>query len=128
MPTPSPRACRPARRSTSHRLPTRSYPVVRELDEPECGLRTPFQRDRDRIDPLQGVQAAEGEDAGLCATERRPLPHTAHAHARGHAGSLATVARALALNEDLVEAIGLGHDMGHPPFGHIGEEALDDSV
>ena len=36
-----------------------------------------------------------------------------------------TVARALALNEDLVEAIGLGHDLGHPPFGHIGEEALD---
>jgi dGTPase len=36
-----------------------------------------------------------------------------------------TVARALALNEDLVEAIGLGHDLGHPPFGHVGEEALD---
>ena len=36
-----------------------------------------------------------------------------------------TVARALALNEDLVEAIGLGHDLGHPPFGHLGEEVLD---
>ena len=36
-----------------------------------------------------------------------------------------TVARALRLNEDLVEAIGLGHDLGHPPFGHIGEEVLD---
>ena len=39
-----------------------------------------------------------------------------------------TVARALALNEDLVEAIGLGHDLGHPPFGHIGEEALDNCL
>ena len=36
-----------------------------------------------------------------------------------------TVARALALNEDLIEAIGLGHDLGHPPFGHIGEDVLD---
>ncbi len=39
-----------------------------------------------------------------------------------------TVARALSLNEDLVEAIGLGHDLGHPPFGHIGEEALDNCL
>ncbi len=39
-----------------------------------------------------------------------------------------TVARALALNEDLTEAIGLGHDLGHPPFGHIGEEVLDEEL
>ena len=39
-----------------------------------------------------------------------------------------TVARALGLNEDLTEAIGLGHDLGHPPFGHIGEEALDEAL
>jgi len=39
-----------------------------------------------------------------------------------------TVARALRLNEDLVEAIGLGHDLGHPPFGHIGEEVLDNCL
>ncbi len=39
-----------------------------------------------------------------------------------------TVARALRLNEDLVEAIGLGHDLGHPPFGHIGEEVLDECL
>jgi dGTPase len=54
---------------------------------------------------------------------RTRLTHTLEA-----AGISRTVARALALNEDLTEAIGLGHDLGHPPFGHIGEEALDDAL
>ena len=43
-------------------------------------------------------------------------------------GIARVVARALALNEDLTEAIGLGHDMGHPPFGHAGEAALDEAL
>ena len=54
---------------------------------------------------------------------RTRLTHTLEA-----CGIARTVARALALNEDLTEAIGLGHDLGHPPFGHIGEQALDEAL
>ena len=54
---------------------------------------------------------------------RTRLTHTLEASAISR-----TVARALGLNEDLTEAIGLGHDLGHPPFGHIGEEVLDEAL
>ena len=74
--------------------------------------------------PLQGVPPAEGQDAGLHRPRRRPL-RTRMTHTLETTGIARGVARALRLNEDLVEAIGLGHDMGHPPFGHAGEEALD---
>ena len=73
---------------------------------------------------LEGVPPAQAQDAGLRRAGRRPLPHAAHPHA-GDDADRRTVARALRLNEDLTEAIGLGHDLGHPPFGHIGEEVLD---
>ena len=105
-------------------LATRSYPAARVHPESDCGLRTPFQRDRDRIVHCKAFRRLDAQDPGVRGPDRRPLPHPAHAHARGHTG-VADGGRALALNEDLVEAIGLGHDLGHPPFGHIGEEALD---
>src|SRR2546427_9515982 len=109
-------------------LAVRSYePRGRLQEEAECRLRTPFQRDRDRILPSKAFRRLKGKTQVFIDPAgdhyRTRMTHTLEttAIARG-------VARALRLNEDLVEAIGLGHDMGHPPFGHAGEEALDQAL
>jgi dGTPase len=108
-------------------LATPSYPVERERAEEECGLRTPFQRDRDRIVHSKAFRRLKHKTQVFVAPEgdhyRTRLTHTLEVTQVSR-----TVARALRLNEDLVEAIGLGHDLGHPPFGHIGEAALDDCL
>jgi dGTPase len=105
-------------------LATRSYPADRLYPEPDCGLRTPFQRDRDRIVHCKAFRRLKYKTQVFVAPTgdhyRTRLTHTLEVTQISR-----TVARALSLNEDLVEAIGLGHDLGHPPFGHIGEEALD---
>jgi dGTPase len=105
-------------------LATRSYPADRLRPEPDCGLRTPFQRDRDRIVHSKAFRRLTHKTQVFVAPTgdhyRTRLTHTLEVTQVSR-----TVARALRLNEDLVEAIGLGHDLGHPPFGHIGEEALD---
>jgi dGTPase len=105
-------------------LAARSYPARRAQAEEDCGLRTPFQRDRDRIVHCKAFRRLTHKTqvfvAPLGDHYRTRLTHTLEVTTISR-----TVARALALNEDLVEAIGLGHDLGHPPFGHIGEEALD---
>ena len=105
-------------------LAARSYPAQRELAEPDCGLRTPFQRDRDRIVHCKAFRRLKHKTQVFVAPEgdhyRTRLTHTLEVTQISR-----TVARALRLNEDLVEAIGLGHDLGHAPFGHIGEEVLD---
>jgi dGTPase len=105
-------------------LAARSYPAVRAQPEDDCGLRTPFQRDRDRIVHCKAFRRLTHKTqvfvAPLGDHYRTRLTHTLEVTTISR-----TVARALGLNEDLVEAIGLGHDLGHPPFGHIGEEALD---
>ena len=105
-------------------LATRSYPARRERDESVCGLRTPFQRDRDRIVHCKAFRRLKDKTQVFVAPSgdhyRTRLTHTLEVTQVSR-----TVARALALNEDLVEAIGLGHDLGHTPFGHVGEEALD---
>ena len=105
-------------------LATRSYPVRRRGAEEPCRLRTPFQRDRDRIVHSKSFRRLKHKTQVFIAPEgdhyRTRLTHTLEA-----SGISRTVARALRLNEDLTEAIGLGHDLGHPPFGHAGEEALD---
>jgi dGTPase len=106
----------------------RSYETRGRLrSEQECRLRTPFQRDRDRILHSKPFRRLKGKTQVFIDPAgdhyRTRMTHTLEttAIARG-------VARALRLNEDLVEAIGLGHDTGHPPFGHAGEEALDECV
>ena len=109
-------------------LATRSYPAVRRRsEEPDSPVRTPFQRDRDRIAHSKAFRRLKHKTQVFIAPEgdhyRTRLTHTLETCFIAR-----TVARALALNEDLTEAIGLGHDLGHPPFGHIGEEALDQAL
>jgi dGTPase len=103
---------------------TRSYPAQRERPEQDCGLRTPFQRDRDRIVHSKAFRRLKHKTQVFVAPEgdhyRTRLTHTLEVTQVSR-----TVARALGLNEDLTEAIGLGHDLGHPPFGHIGEDLID---
>ena len=105
-------------------LATPSYPARRREPEPESPVRTPFQRDRDRIAHSKAFRRLKHKTQVFVAPEgdhyRTRLTHTLETCFIAR-----TVARALALNEDLTEAIGLGHDLGHPPFGHIGEEVLD---
>src|SRR5467141_1431838 len=101
-----------------------SYPAKRDLPEPDSPLRTPFQRDRDRIVHSKAFRRLKHKTQVFVAPAgdhyRTRLTHTLEVTQVSR-----TVARALALNEDLVEAIGLGHDLGHTPFGHIGEDVLD---
>jgi dGTPase len=91
--------------------------------EEECSVRTPFQRDRDRIVHSKAFRRLKGKTQVFIDPAgdhyRTRMTHTLETTAVGR-----VVARALGLNEDLVEAIGLGHDMGHTPFGHAGEQAL----
>jgi dGTPase len=105
-------------------LAARSYPPLRARGEEDCTLRTPFQRDRDRIVHCKAFRRLTHKTQVFVAPRgdhyRTRLTHTLEVTSISR-----TVARALRLNEDLVEAIGLGHDLGHPPFGHIGEEVLD---
>jgi dGTPase len=106
---------------------TRSYPAQRQRVEPDSPLRTGFQRDRDRIVHSKSFRRLKHKTQVFVAPEgdhyRTRLTHTLEA-----CGIARTVARALRLNEDLTEAIGLGHDLGHPPFGHAGEETLDEAL
>ena len=102
----------------------RSYPARRAVPEEDSPMRTPFQRDRDRIVHSKAFRRLKHKTQVFISPEgdhyRTRLTHTLEA-----AGIARTVARALALNEDLTEAIALGHDLGHPPFGHVGESVLD---
>ena len=95
--------------------------------EEESAVRTPFQRDRDRIVHSKPFRRLKGKTQVFIDPAgdhyRTRMTHTLETSAISR-----VVARALALNEDLVEAIGLGHDMGHTPFGHAGEDALDEAV
>src|ERR1700684_3532938 len=108
-------------------LAARSYPPRRARVEDDCSLRTPFQRDRDRIVHSKAFRRLTHKTQVFVAPQgdhyRTRLTHTLEVTTISR-----TVARALRLNEDLVEAIGLGHALGHPPFGHIGEEVLDECV
>jgi dGTPase len=99
----------------------------RERAEEPCGVRTEFQRDRDRIVHSKPFRRLKGKTQVFIDPDgdhfRTRMTHTLETTAISR-----VVARALRLNEDLTEAIGLGHDMGHTPFGHAGEDALDDAL
>lgn len=96
----------------------------RVLPEPECEIRTCFQRDVDRITHSKSFRRLRHKTQVFLQPEgdhyRTRLTHTLEVTRLAR-----TVARALMLNEDLVEAAGLGHDLGHTPFGHAGERALN---
>jgi dGTPase len=103
----------------------RSYETRgRERPETECGVRTPFQRDRDRILHSKPFRRLKGKTQ-VFIDPAGDHYRTRMTHTLETTGIARVVARALRLNEDLTEAIGLGHDMGHPAFGHAGEAALD---
>ncbi len=97
--------------------------VGRLREEPPCPMRTDFQRDRDRIIHCKAFRRLKNKTQVFFSPEgdhyRTRLTHTLNVSqvARG-------IARALSLNEDLTEAIALGHDLGHTPFGHSGERIL----
>lgn len=97
----------------------------RKVEEPKCFIRTEFQRDKDRIIYSKAFRRLKHKTQVFISPEgdhyRTRLTHTLEVSQIAR-----TVARALRLNEDLTEAIALGHDLGHTPFGHIGERVLND--
>ncbi len=97
----------------------------RKRYEEQCDIRTDFQRDRDRIIHCKAFRRLKDKTQVFLSPEgdhyRTRLTHTLEV-----AQNARTIARALMLNEDLTEAIALGHDLGHTPFGHAGERALDE--
>ena len=99
----------------------------RERAEAPCQIRTAFQRDRDRIVHSKSFRRLKHKTQVFLAPAgdhyRTRLTHTLEVSQLAR-----TIARALRLNEDLTEAISLGHDLGHTPFGHAGEEVLHSIV
>lgn len=97
----------------------------RKKEEEECDIRPVFQRDRDRILHCKAFRRLKQKTQVFLLPKgdhyRTRLTHTLEVSQNAR-----TVAKALRLNEDLVEAIALGHDLGHTPFGHAGERALND--
>ncbi len=97
----------------------------RDIPEDECDIRTVYQRDRDRILHCKSFRRLKHKTQVFLSPEgdhyRTRLTHTLEVAQIGR-----TIARALRLNEDLTEAIALGHDLGHTPFGHAGERVLNE--
>jgi dGTPase len=93
-------------------------------EEPSCGMRTEFQRDRDRIIYSKSFLRLKNKTQVFFAPDgdhyMSRLTHTLDVSQIAR-----SLARCLSLNEDLTEAIALGHDLGHTPFGHVGERVLD---
>ena len=99
--------------------------IGRDREEPQCDIRPVFQRDRDRILHCKAFRRLKHKTQVFLSPKgdhyRTRLTHTLEVSQNAR-----TIAKALRLNEDLVEAIALGHDIGHVPFGHVGEAILND--
>lgn len=97
----------------------------REREEPQCDIRTVYQRDRDRIIHSKSFRRLKQKTQVFLIPEgdhyRTRMTHTLEVSQLAR-----TIAKALRLNEDLTDAIALGHDLGHTPFGHAGERALNE--
>lgn len=101
----------------------KSRDAKRERLEEECPIRTKFQRDRDRILHSKPFRRLKHKTQVYIAPTGDHY-RTRMTHSLEVSQICRTIARGLQLNEDLIEAIALGHDVGHTPFGHVGEEAL----
>lgn len=101
------------------------HTVGREQKEPLCSIRTEFQRDKDRILHCNAFRRLKHKTQ-VFLSPRHDHYRTRLVHSLEVSQIARTLARGLALNEDLTEAIALGHDLGHAPFGHAGERALND--
>ncbi|MDA1051578.1 MAG: HD domain-containing protein [Planctomycetota bacterium] len=99
----------------------------RKYVEPEHPYRGPFQRDRDRILHCSAYRRLSGK-MQVFTGEMGDYHRTRLTHTQEVASIARTIGRALQLNEDLIEALALFHDIGHPPFGHAGEDALDECL
>jgi dGTPase len=95
--------------------------------EPEHPYRGPFQRDRDRVLHSSAYRRLSGK-MQVFTGEMGDYHRTRLTHTQEVATIARTIGRALGLNEDLIEALALMHDIGHPPYGHAGEDALDECV
>ena len=97
----------------------------RDFDEPQCDIRPLYQRDRDRILHCKAFRRLKNKTQVFLTPQgdhyRTRLSHTLEVSQNAR-----TIAKALRLNEDLAEAIALGHDLGHTPFGHAGEAQLNE--
>lgn len=101
----------------------RSALALREREETECNIRTRFQRDRDRILHSKPFRRLKHKTQVYLAPSGDHY-RTRMTHSLEVAQISRTIGRGLRLNEDLIEAVALGHDVGHTPFGHVGEQAL----
>ena len=97
----------------------------RDRDEPQCDIRPVFQRDRDRILHCKAFRRLKNKTQ-VFLTPKGDHYRTRLTHTLEVSQIARTIAKALRLNEDLVEAIALGHDLGHTPFGHSGERILNE--
>lgn len=96
----------------------------RDVDEQQCDIRPVFQRDRDRILHSKSFRRLKNKTQ-VFLTPKGDHYRTRMSHTLEVSQNARTIAKALRLNEDLVEAIALGHDLGHTPFGHAGERVLN---
>ncbi len=99
--------------------------IGRDREEPQCDIRPVFQRDRDRILHSKAFRRLKNKTQ-VFLTPKGDHYRTRLSHTLEVSQNARTIAKALRLNEDLVEAIALGHDLGHTPFGHAGEQVLNE--